>query len=130
MIGRSSRLKGETVPYQCDRCGACCRKLIIEIEMLDIAREPKLALHADPFLPDPDWEPDDGEEYQLIGPLVPGFEHGANLNSGPSFSCPMLSGNEGSIYPTRPNCCVAMQAGSDQCQSARRREKLPLLEPC
>lgn len=29
------------------------------------------------------------------------------------------SGNQCVIYPTRPNCCVALQAGDEQCQGAR-----------
>jgi Fe-S-cluster containining protein len=34
-----------------------------------------------------------------------------------------------SIYPTRPNCCVGMQAGDEQCQEARAALGLPPLEP-
>jgi len=34
-----------------------------------------------------------------------------------------------SIYPTRPNGCVAMQAGDEQCQQVRAAEDLLPLEP-
>lgn len=40
---------------------------------------------------------------------------------GPDSTC--------SLYFTRPNACVAMQAGDEQCQRARQAEGLPLLEP-
>ena len=47
-----------------------------------------------------------------------------------SRSCRFLSA-EGrcTIYPTRPNACVAMQAGDEQCQEARGQLGLPPLEP-
>lgn len=117
--------------YECDRCGACCIHLIIEIEPVDIAREPKLRLLR-PARIDPGWGPieDDREEYERVGPLVPGFEAGAILACGATNPCPMLTLEKlCSIYPTRPTCCVAMQAGSDLCQIARKMARLPMLEP-
>ena len=44
-------------------------------------------------------------------------------------ACPFLAENNlCSIYPTRPNSCVAMQAGDEQCQHARNAAGLlPLL---
>ena len=44
-------------------------------------------------------------------------------------ACPFLSAEKTcSIYPTRPNDCVAMQAGDEQCQQARAAAGLsPLL---
>ena len=39
------------------------------------------------------------------------------------------SDNHCSIYPTRPNCCVGMQAGDEQCQQAREAVGLSPLEP-
>jgi hypothetical protein len=115
---------------------------LLEIDMIDIAREPRIAAVAMPFKPPcPDWtaemEFDDEEgweEYQRVGPLVPGWEHGASLNTGPDHACPFLGGVPGGerpcgIYPTRPGCCVGMQAGGDQCQDARRVAGLRPLEP-
>ena len=37
--------------------------------------------------------------------------------------------NQCGIYPTRPNVCVAMQAGDEQCQSARRMQHIEPLLP-
>jgi Fe-S-cluster containining protein len=43
-------------------------------------------------------------------------------------ACPFLSEEKTcSIYPTRPNDCVAMQAGDEQCQQARAESGLPPL---
>jgi Fe-S-cluster containining protein len=120
------------MPYTCDKCGACCRHLIIEIGPIDIAREPRF-LALEPFRTDgfvPDFTEDEAEEYLLVGPLVPGFEAGAMLACGPEFPCMMLGqDNLCTIYPTRPNCCVAMRAGSDQCQMARVSAGLMPLHP-
>jgi Fe-S-cluster containining protein len=111
--------------YECDGCGACCRHLIIEIDELDIAREPRLKEVAKAF------KAMEGAEYaddEGLGPLAPGWEAGAMLACGSSMPCGMLdAGNRCTIYPTRPNCCVAFQAGSEQCQEARSSAKLPPL---
>lgn len=113
--------------YQCDKCGACCRQLIIEIEELDIVREPRLSI-AEPFrvplgvrLLD-----GDGNEHQEV---ITGYGAGAMLACGSSKPCPMLEGNLCAIYPTRPTCCVAFRAGSDQCQDARKSAGLEPLYP-
>jgi Fe-S-cluster containining protein len=37
--------------------------------------------------------------------------------------------NHCSIYLSRPTCCVGLQAGDEQCQSAREAEGLPPLLP-
>lgn len=45
-------------------------------------------------------------------------------------SCPFLdSDNACTIYPARPNACVGLQAGDQQCQEARAAEGLAPLEP-
>ena len=100
--------------YECDQCGACCKQSWIEIDHLDVVREPNL-------LPvvrlmdgngkiqyDSDWQ----KEYQLtVG-----------------TACPMLGeDNLCTIYPTRPNCCVACEAGSYRCQDSRRNAGLEFL---
>lgn len=115
--------------YQCDECGACCRTLLIEIEELDIIREPRLAAVARPFKIPPGQElvDEDGEPYEEV---VPGFGGGALLSCGPDHSCLMLgSDNRCTIYPTRPNVCVGMQPGSEQCQLARELAGLAELLP-
>lgn len=37
--------------------------------------------------------------------------------------------NRCAVYATRPNCCVGLQAGDEQCQAARKAEGIPPLEP-
>lgn len=105
----------EALPvYQCDQCGACCRQTIIEIGHIDVVREPRLKEAASPcrLLPgDGEWD----REYILA--------------AGAAMPCRLLDGNTCSIYPTRPNCCVAFEAGCDLCQEARASEGLPPLEP-
>lgn len=102
--------------YECDKCGACCRKLIVEIDHIDVVREPRL-LPVVTLLDghgsikfDSEWE----KQYHLAC----------------ADPCPMLGvDNLCSIYPTRPNVCIAMEAGSDQCQEAREAAGLePLKE--
>ena len=118
--------------YECDQCGACCRFPIIEITPVDLAREPKLQAVSRPFKhgfgPCLNTQ-EDRDEYERIGPLVPGFEEGALLATGSFDPCPMLAENRCTVHATRPACCVAFQAGSDQCQEARAYHKLAPLEP-
>ena len=42
--------------------------------------------------------------------------------------CPFLAEDQCSIYPTRPNVCVALEPGSEQCQMARGEEGIALLK--
>jgi Fe-S-cluster containining protein len=114
--------------YECDQCGACCRHLIIEIDELDLIREPRLIGKAEAFkVPEGmaliDDEGDETEE------IVPGYGAGAMLACGSSKPCPMLDGNRCGIYPTRPNVCVAFKAGTEQCQQARESAGLQPLLP-
>ena len=96
---------------ECDRCGLCCRDLIVEIGHVDVVREPKLRtaiIEAHAAGPD-DWE----AEYILCA----------------CKPCPMLGAdNLCTIYPTRPNVCVAFEAGSEQCRELRERRGLPPLK--
>lgn len=112
--------------YECDGCGACCRWPIIEITELDVIREPKLrdVCKPCPVPPGAKFEDDEGESYE---PVLPEWACGAVLAC--SGVCPMLDGNRCSIYPSRPNVCVAFRAGSEQCQEARATEGLPALAP-
>ena len=106
-----------TERYQCDTCGACCRQLIVEVWEVDLLREPRLREACITLFKT---EGDDEE------PDAPA----ALLACGSGHPCRMLGeDNRCAIYPTRPTCCVAFEAGSEQCQDARRRAGLPLLAP-
>lgn len=80
----------------CVKCGACCRNSILEIEHLDVVREPKLLEHTillnKGFV---EWESDWEKQYALPSP------------------CPFLIDNQCSIYPTRPNLCVGFDPDCD-----------------
>ena len=108
------------VRYECDACGACCQgHLIVEAEYLDVVREPAL-LGEDRFR-------DGWSLEQAIDDLVQ--EGRIVLIAGPN-RCSFLDEDcRCSIYPTRPNVCVAMEAGDEQCQDARQTAGLPPLEP-
>lgn len=91
--------------YECDQCGACCRKLIIEVTEADLEREPKLRPNLFSVI-------NSGGGYLAI-----------------SKACPMLCGNQCSVYATRPTVCAEFEAGGEQCQLARELDGLPPLEP-
>jgi Fe-S-cluster containining protein len=115
--------------FECDSCGECCRRLIIEIDELDLIREPRLIQVSTPFrlsegehLVDEDNEPCEEQ--------VPGYGAGAMLACGTTMPCGMLGpDNRCQVYPTRPNVCVAFRAGSEQCQDARQQAGLSPLLP-
>ena len=104
--------------YECDKCGACCNgHFLIEVYDIDVIREPRL-LDVDPHYSDLSYHQalqvlsDDGRCVTIVG------------------RCSFLdTDNRCSIYNTRPNDCVAMQPGDEQCQLARKAEGLPPLEP-
>jgi Fe-S-cluster containining protein len=103
--------------------------LILEVDQVDLAREPRLQAVTMPFANGwPGFDDDEDEdEYERLGPLVPGFPYGGGIRK-EGGACPLLgSDNRCVIYATRPGCCVAFQAGSNQCQDARRRDGLPPL---
>lgn len=102
-------------------CGACCKgHLIVEAYDLDVLREPHLATA------------DIGEwtREMVYKDLMAELEQdGKCLVIAGSEPCKFLrESGTCTIYPTRPNACVAMQAGSEQCQEARKVEGLPPLE--
>lgn len=104
--------------YECDQCGACCKgPLLVECDDLDVLREPRL-IDVDPY--------HHGKSvHQLVHEIQTDFK--AVLLPMP---CPFLAvDNCCTIYPTRPNCCVGMQAGDEQCQKARACHGLPPLQP-
>lgn len=103
--------------YECDQCGACCRSLIVEAGWLDALREPKILNVSRHALTLDDLK--DGSRCVV-------------LYDRQTKACPFLVDRQDSkcdcsIYPTRPNECVACQAGDPKCQQARMQCGLPLL---
>ena len=107
--------------YECDECGACCQgHLIVEADELDLLREPRL-VQADPY-----WR---GSSYEDVLSAL-GDEMGKCIVLAAARPCSFLTPeNRCGIYPTRPNECVAMPAGDEQCQLARQAAGLLPLEP-
>jgi Fe-S-cluster containining protein len=107
--------------YQCDKCGACCQgSLIVEADAIDVMREPRL-IEVD-------------RHYAQLGTAktieLLRSDVGRAVIISCRDACPFLNGdNLCSIHPTRPNVCVAFEAGDEQCQAARAEEGLPPLLP-
>ncbi len=104
--------------YECDQCGACCRQLIVEADAIDVLREPRL-IECDSYY--------QGKTREEVLDLL--IDDGRVINVTCAKPCRFLDGNECGIYPTRPNECVAMLAGEDPCQLARKAEGLQPLLP-
>lgn len=99
--------------YECDQCRACCKgSLIIEADDLDVMREPRLI----------DAHHRGKPVHQVVYEIQHDFKTVYLAGGSP---CAFLNpDNRCSIYPTRPNCCVGMEAGDEQCQAARGMEGL------
>ena len=97
--------------YECDHCGACCQgHLIVEVCDLDVLREPHLATAAKPLR--------DNQTYETL--MADLEQEGKCLVIAGGHSCKFLTESfKCAIYPTRPNVCVGMQAGDEECQRAR-----------
>lgn len=107
--------------FECDKCGACCKgSLIVEAEELDVLREPRI-VGADPYYRDKSVE-------QVLVQLQADIGRVVLLACGKPCSF-LGQDNQCTIYPTRPNCCVALQAGDEQCQEARADAGLQPLLP-
>ena len=93
--------------FECDKCGACCKgMLIVEADDLDVLREPRL-INGDPECCGKSVE-------QIVSEIQ---QQGKIVLLACGTPCSFLgTDNRCSIYPTRPNACVAMQAGDEQCQ--------------
>lgn len=106
--------------FECDQCGACCQgHLIVEVGELDVVREPHLATAAMPLHPN-----------QTHDTLMAELKEGRCLVIAGVDPCKFLTTTfKCAIYPTRPNACVAMEAGDQQCQLARVSAGLCPLEP-
>jgi len=107
--------------YECDKCGACCKgNLIVEADEIDVMREPRL-VEADRHYR----EQGVAKSLELLRTDV-----GRAVVISCGEACPFLgTDNACSIYPTRPNTCVAFEAGDQQCQEARAHEGLAPLPP-
>jgi Fe-S-cluster containining protein len=104
--------------YVCDNCGACCTgHLIVEVEELDIIREPRLI------------DADRHHRGKTVERMLDDYGKGMAVIIAIGKPCPFVAENKCSIYPTRPNCCVGLQAGDEQCQESRAANGLPPLLP-
>jgi len=111
------------VRYDCDKCGSCCQgNLLVEVYDLDVCREPRLAA-ADVGR----WT----REMAMQAVMEELEQEGSCLIiAGGETACPFLRDDKKcEIYPTRPNVCVGMQAGEEQCQQARKAEGLAPIPP-
>lgn len=97
----------------CDGCGACCKgTLIVEADVVDLLREPRLK-EGDSFYSGMSSD-------EVLKLFMEESGRAIILACGTELPCPFLNeDNKCSIYPTRPNACVAMQAGDEQCDQAR-----------
>lgn len=100
---------------ECRRCGACCRRLIVEAGPVDVLREPRIAQEC-PVL--------DGN-----GTVKHPGHWSWSIAAGGMRRCPFFGVNlvgdaTCSIYPSRPEDCVSMLPGGGQCAEARREEGL------
>ena len=98
--------------YECDGCGACCRTFPIFASRTDAEREPRVAA-----------------EGRLLAAQHETAEWAYRLYPLPFLSaCTFLKADDRcDIYATRPDVCRAFAAGSEQCQEARRRQGLEML---
>jgi Fe-S-cluster containining protein len=108
----------------CLRCGACCRSLIVEADLLDALREPRIAAVCGLPIPASDAcsfdDDEDGEDpwNGRVAILSP-----RRTPDGHIAGCAFLdAANRCTIYPTRPNICVAFAPGSRQCREVRGLE--------
>jgi Fe-S-cluster containining protein len=83
----------------CRRCGTCCRKLLLEVSGLDLLREPRWRPFIEPYR-DIDyrdwWAAPDQVRFKVM-----------------SGACPFLQDNSCTIYPQRPDMCVAFRPIKD-----------------
>ncbi len=88
------------------RCGECCRRMIIETELEDAEREPKIKERGSPIYLPP--EVTESGQKELIG---------YNLNDkAKDYACTFLdqSTNLCSIYETRPWACRVFDCDGEQ----------------
>lgn len=93
---RSQDASNKPAQFQCQQCGNCCKRMILEIWGLDVLREPKLVQYAKLC----NGQEDECEAYKVWTLPTP---------------CPLLVDNKCSIYETRPTMCVAFGYGESGC---------------
>lgn len=108
-------MKLTVLRYQCDNCGLCCTQTFIKVNAVDVLREPKIL----------------GCRRIKVGERVTeqwmlNKLEEESVSHGP---CTFHDGKGCTIYGTRPNLCVAFQAGSEACQSLRAKAGLQPLQP-
>lgn len=111
-----SDLKAPSSVYRCPPdCGLCCSHLLVEADVIDVLREPRI---------------------QQAVPLEPGkhslpvLECTWLMHDVARHCCPFLDAQKRcGIYPTRPHVCVGFSAGGTKCRELRTEAGLPLLEP-
>jgi Fe-S-cluster containining protein len=111
-----------TATYKCDQCGLCCRAFIVEASHIDVVREPLIAQKCGRM---------DGK-----GELKNPADWCWSVCVGGFSPCPFLKKHTNvlvtfrcTIYKSRPNECVAFQAGGRRCQELREKAGLPPLTP-
>jgi Fe-S-cluster containining protein len=95
-----------TMSDPCKDCGLCCEHLLVEAYAADVLREPRIE-----------------DKYPLGKRHVslPILE-ACWVLSAPGKPCAFLTKKKRcSIYPTRPQVCVAFLPGSPKCQDLRRK---------
>jgi Fe-S-cluster containining protein len=104
---------GEEVHSDC-RCGECCRRLIVEVDLDDAEREPKIKERCEPIYTDEQLT--ESGKPELEGYLL-------NKTGGESHACTFLdeSSNLCTIYETRPWVCRVFN-----CDGPEREELVQL----
>jgi Fe-S-cluster containining protein len=83
---------------KCQRCGACCRELLLEVSGVDVLREPRWLPYLERYrdIDYRNWESEpDGVIFRIPSP------------------CPFLQDNRCTIYPTRSDMCVVFRPVKD-----------------
>ena len=88
----------------CENCGLCCEQLLVEADAVDVMREPRIEIER-PL----------GKRAVSLSVLDACW-----ILAGPGMPCAFLTKNKRcTIYPTRPQTCVAFVPGSPKCQELR-----------
>jgi len=98
----------------CDCCGLCCQRLIVEANVVDVLREPRI------------------EAERPLGRRADSLSilDACWIVSAPGRPCPFLTTDRRcGIYPSRPHDCVAFVAGSAKCHELREECGLTALTP-
>lgn len=93
----------------CKNCALCCEHLLVEADVVDVLREPRIELER-PL----------GKRAVSLSVLDACW-----VLSGPGTPCAFLTPEKRcSIYPTRPQACVAFVPGETRCHELRKAHGL------